>query len=113
MRPTWVPGAWAATTAPPAAPPRRRSALLGQSRTPDQTTGLGCLIPLWCRVALAATDEWAAAVRALVNVGRKPLAESLGLALPSSLEGERAMWALVTELSRLRYHERAAALDAY
>lgn len=74
---------------------------------------LGCLIPLWYRAALAATDEWAAAVRALVNVGRKPLAESLGLALPSNLEGERAMWALVTKLSRVPYHERAAALDAY
>jgi len=74
---------------------------------------LGCLIPLWYRAALAATDEWAAAVRALVNVGRKPLAESLGLGLPSSLEGERAMWALVTKLSRLPYHGRAAAVDAY
>ncbi|MGW7710976.1 hypothetical protein [Streptomyces sp. NPDC054771] len=74
---------------------------------------LGCLIPLWYRAALVATDEWAAAVRALVNVGRKPLAESLGLALPSSLEGERLMWALVTKLSRLPYHERAAALDVY
>lgn len=74
---------------------------------------LGCLVPLWYRAALAATDEWAAAVRALVNVGRKPLAESLCLALPSSLEAERAMWALVTKLSRLPYHERAEALDAY
>ncbi|MEE4495158.1 hypothetical protein [Streptomyces sp. BE230] len=74
---------------------------------------LGCLMPLWYRAAIAATDEWAAAVRALVNVGRKPLAESLGLALPSSLEGERAMWALVTKLSRLPYHERATALDVH
>jgi hypothetical protein len=71
------------------------------------------LIPLWYRAALTATDEWAAAVRALVNVGRKPLAESLGLALPSSLEEERVMWTLVTKLSRLPYHERASALDAY
>ncbi|MFF4146550.1 hypothetical protein ACFY0A_35585 [Streptomyces sp. NPDC001698] len=74
---------------------------------------LGCLVPVWYRAALAGTDEWAAAVRALVNVGRKPLAESLGLTVPSNLEEERAMWALVTKLSRLPYHERAAALDVY
>ncbi|MGO4757857.1 hypothetical protein AB4212_56225, partial [Streptomyces sp. 2MCAF27] len=71
------------------------------------------LIPLWYRSAVTATDEWAAAVRALVNVGRKPLAESLGLALPTELAAERTMWRLVSRLSRLPYHERAAALDPY
>lgn len=74
---------------------------------------LGCLIPLWYRSTVVAVDEWAAAVRALVNVGRKPLAESLGLALPSDLEAERTMWGLVTKLSRLPYSERRAALDPY
>ncbi|MCM2430797.1 hypothetical protein [Streptomyces sp. RKAG337] len=74
---------------------------------------LGCLIPLWYRSTVVAVDEWAAAVRALVNVGRKPLAESLGLALPSDLEAERTMWALVTKLSRLPYNERRSALDPY
>ncbi|KAK1181407.1 hypothetical protein B7755_026655 [Streptomyces sp. NBS 14/10] len=74
---------------------------------------LVALIPLWYRSAVTATDEWAAAVRALVNVGRKPLAESLGLALPSELAAERTMWTLVCLLSRAPYHERAAALDPY
>nr|WP_206314367.1 hypothetical protein [Streptomyces coryli] len=74
---------------------------------------LGCLTPLWYRSAVAATDEWAAAVRALVNTGRKPLAESLGLVLPRDVEREREMWSLVTKMSRLPYHERAAALDAF
>ncbi|MFK0279838.1 hypothetical protein ACIQVL_05095 [Streptomyces sp. NPDC090499] len=74
---------------------------------------LAGLIPLWYRAAVSATDEWAAAVRALVNLGRKPLAESLGFALPATLEEERSMWTLVCRLSRLPYHERAAALDRY
>ncbi|MGD6749155.1 hypothetical protein [Streptomyces sp. BH105] len=71
------------------------------------------LCPIWYRSAVSATDEWAASVRALVNVGRKPLAESLGLALPARLEDERTMWSLVVKMSRLAYHERASALDAY
>ncbi|SFF04178.1 hypothetical protein SAMN05216251_107334 [Actinacidiphila alni] len=71
------------------------------------------LIPVWYRCAVVATDEWAAAVRALVNVGRKPLAESLGLRLPADLAAERAMWTLVTRQSRTAYSDRTAALDAY
>jgi hypothetical protein len=68
-------------------------------------TGI-CLIilaPVWYRAAVAATDEWAAAVRALVNLGRKPLAEGLGLNLPKSLEDERRMWKLVTRMSNRPY----------
>ncbi|MFZ3492904.1 hypothetical protein ACODT5_06655 [Streptomyces sp. 5.8] len=73
----------------------------------------GVLIPVWYRAAVSATDEWAAAVRALVNSGRKPLAESLGLVLPGELADERRMWALVSKMSRLPYHERAAELDSF
>jgi hypothetical protein len=74
-----------------------------------------CLLtPVWYRCAVIATDEWAAAVRALVNVGRKPLAASLGLALPADLASERTMWALVTRQSRTAHNDRtAAALDPY
>ncbi|MGW3943896.1 hypothetical protein [Streptomyces phaeochromogenes] len=74
---------------------------------------LGCLVPVWYRSAVAATDEWTAAVRALVNLGRKPLAEGLGLILPEELEEERAMWALVSKLSRVPYGDGATALDPY
>ncbi|MFE2558598.1 hypothetical protein ACFXGT_21745 [Streptomyces sp. NPDC059352] len=73
----------------------------------------GLLIPVWYRAAVSATDEWAAAVRALVNTGRKPLAESLGLLLPGELGREREMWALVSKMSRLPHHERAAGLDTF
>ncbi|MER7540104.1 hypothetical protein ABTX77_35790 [Streptomyces sp. NPDC097704] len=71
------------------------------------------LIPVWYRAAVSATDEWSAAVRALVNTGRKPLAGSLGLLLPGELAGEREMWALVSKMSRLPHHERAAGLDVF
>ncbi|WP_432070860.1 hypothetical protein [Streptomyces sp. AA1529] len=77
------------------------------------TIVLAALIPVWYRSAVTATDEWAAAVRAMVNVGRKPLAASLGLALPQTLAAERDMWRMVSRLSRIPYHERAAALDRY
>jgi len=73
----------------------------------------GLLIPVWYRAAVSATDEWSAAVRALVNTGRKPLAESLGLLLPGKLACEREMWALVSKMSRLPHHERAAGLDPF
>ncbi|MEV8321291.1 hypothetical protein AB0Q95_44810 [Streptomyces sp. NPDC059900] len=74
---------------------------------------LAALVPVWYRSAVTATDEWAAAVRALVNTGRKPLAASLGLALPDTLAAERDMWSMVSRLSRIPYHERASALDQY
>lgn len=64
---------------------------------------LVALIPIWYHAAVAATDEWAAAVRALVNLGRKPLAEALGRVLPRELEDERATRQLVTRMSRRPY----------
>ncbi|MGW3284802.1 hypothetical protein ACWDR3_09180 [Streptomyces sp. NPDC001002] len=74
---------------------------------------LAALVPVWYRCAVSATDEWAAAVRALVNVGRLPLAASLGLDMPKELAAERVMWSLVSRIPRIPYHEHAAALDRY
>ncbi|MEU2502304.1 hypothetical protein [Streptomyces albogriseolus] len=68
---------------------------------------LCALIPLWYRSAVYATDEWAAAVRAMVNLGRKPLADALGLVLPKQLAEERTMWQLVTRMSRRPYRDAA------
>ncbi|WP_405639583.1 hypothetical protein [Streptomyces sp. NBC_00019] len=73
---------------------------------------LCALIPLWYRSAVYATDEWAAAVRAMVNLGRKPLADALGLVLPQRLAEERAMWQLVTRMSRRPYRDAADAAFA-
>jgi hypothetical protein len=71
------------------------------------------LTPEWYRYAVSTTDEWAAAVRALVNVGRRPVAASLGLQVSKELGAERTMWSLVSRLPRIPYHERAAALDHF
>ncbi|MFJ9415885.1 hypothetical protein ACIRPT_17150 [Streptomyces sp. NPDC101227] len=93
-----------ATLAVPGAAP---APLLGTA------AALVALLPLWYRCAVNATDEWAAAVRALVNTGRKPLAEALGVVLPHRLADERRMWRLLSTLHRRPYQERAAALDAF
>ncbi len=50
------------------------------------------LSPLWYRMAVTATAEWSASVRAIVDLGRKPLATALGLQLPRTLDTERDMW---------------------
>ncbi|MFG3064840.1 hypothetical protein ACGFYM_40830 [Streptomyces sp. NPDC048231] len=68
---------------------------------------MGGLVPLWYRSSVYATDEWAAAVRAMVNLGRKPLADALGLVLPPQLSEERTMWQLVTRMSRRPYRDAA------
>ena len=64
--------------------------------------------------AIRATDRWDATVRGLVNLGRIPLAESLGLRIPDSLEQEREMWRRVNWLVRLDFDERIQPeLDNY
>ncbi|AXK34741.1 hypothetical protein DVA86_20890 [Streptomyces armeniacus] len=81
------------------------------AQLPVTAAVLLALIPVWYRCAVTSTDEWAAAVRALVNTGRRPLADSLGLVLPQDLAREREMWMLVTRMSRRPY--RDAAVDAF
>jgi hypothetical protein len=71
------------------------------------------LIPLWYRLAVEATDEWAAAFRGLIDIGRKPLADALGLAMPATLEQERRMWELQSRLSRRPYSASDADLDRF
>jgi hypothetical protein len=61
--------------------------------------GLPLLAAVWYRVAVVATDDWAGAVRAMVNLGRRPLATSIGLTIPDTIAGERVMWSLATELA--------------
>jgi hypothetical protein len=89
------------------------STAAGTSAVATTAVVLVVLIPMWYCCAVSATDEWAAAVRPLVNVGRHPLAASLGLDIPKELAVERTMWSLVSRLPRIPYHEHAAALDHY
>jgi hypothetical protein len=44
------------------------------------------------RGAIAATNAWSDAVRAVVDLGRLPLAAAMGLSVPDRLEDERRMW---------------------
>jgi hypothetical protein len=75
--------------------------------------GLVALAFWWYRIAVTSTDDWAAATRALVNIGRRPLATGLGLDMPPRLEQERAMWATVSRLSARPYDSKSADGDAY
>jgi hypothetical protein len=64
----------------------------------------GVAIAVVCyRLAVLATDEWAAAVRALVDHGRRGVAAAFGLSIPSDLNGERLMWRAVNTLVRRPY----------
>lgn len=79
-------------------------------------TTIAVLLPLtllWNRLAVVATDEWAGAVRAMVNLGRHPLAAALGLTVADRIEEERTMWHLVSDLVRTGCHPGQTALDTY
>jgi hypothetical protein len=75
--------------------------------------GLPLLAVVWYRVAVVATDDWAGAVRAMVNLGRQPLTASMGLALPREIEAERTMWTRTVRFVVDPYSPRAAALDEF
>jgi len=63
--------------------------------------GVGVLIlgPVLCyRMAVTSTSYWSGTVKAMVNLGRFPLAQSLGLTMPATLDRERAMWTALTQL---------------
>ncbi|HEX8347874.1 MAG TPA: hypothetical protein VF657_24540 [Actinoplanes sp.] len=68
---------------------------------------------VWYRVAVVTTDDWAAAMRALVNLGRKPLATSLGLDLPAQFPRERDMWSAVSRISARPYDSLQERLDEF
>ena len=57
------------------------------------------LIPACYRGALLSTAYWRNTCCAVVNLGRKPLAEGLGLVLPPTLAQERVMWERVAGLN--------------
>ncbi|MGW3458989.1 hypothetical protein ACWDE9_05110 [Streptomyces olivaceoviridis] len=61
----------------------------------------------------SAAPEWTRPQNesALVHLGRRPLAEALGLVLPGGLAEERTMGRLVTRISRRRY--TPAAVTAF
>jgi hypothetical protein len=68
------------------------------------------LVPAWYQAAVAATANWRSSVQALVNLGRKPLAEALGIELPQDLARERDMWRKVGWLIKYRYNDQLTSL---
>lgn len=72
------------------------------------------LAPVWYRLAVVTTDQWAAAVQTLVDLGRKPLAEAYGVALPTKIVDERVMWERLSRFASREYDpSRAAQLDEH
>lgn len=64
----------------------------------------GIVIAISCyRLALLATDEWDAAVRALVDHGRAGVAAAFGLHIPADFDSEREMWQAICTLVRRPY----------
>jgi hypothetical protein len=58
--------------------------------------GCALLAPLAYRLAVAQVEEWRLAVVALVDLARVPLAERLGLTMPTDITDERDMWQAVS-----------------
>jgi hypothetical protein len=63
----------------------------------------------WYRVAIWGCGYWLATVQAMVNVGRLPLAESLGLVLPETFDRERELWTTATDFVNSPFAPGAAA----
>jgi hypothetical protein len=69
---------------------------------------------LWYRLAVVTTDDWAAAIRAMVDIGRKTLADAVGLAIPQELELERKMWQAYSRFVRRPFQEgKSVSLDQF
>ncbi len=54
--------------------------------------GAAATVPLSYRLAVRNVKDWGDAVKALVNLGRIPLADHFGLSMPDELSEERNMW---------------------
>jgi hypothetical protein len=54
------------------------------------------LARFWYKAAVVVCSYWASTVRALVNIGRGPLANQLGVSIPVTIHGEREMWEAVS-----------------
>ena len=57
------------------------------------------LVALWYSLAVGAAQDYGQSLRALVDIGRFPLAEALGLGIPLNRVEERKMWKALTNLA--------------
>ncbi|MEU0215678.1 hypothetical protein ABZ281_11350 [Streptomyces sp. NPDC006265] len=77
------------------------------------SAALVVLSRFWYVIAYTAAGEWAATQQALANLGRKPLADALGLKLPDNLDDERTMWRRVTYFVQNPYEQDVEYFDAF
>jgi len=72
------------------------------------------LMPFSYQLAAINTSYWSETYRAIINVGRFDLADSLGLDMPPTLELEREMWGVVNAFMFYPYEEEwASKLDRF
>lgn len=64
------------------------------------------LVFLFYRGAVVAAHEWRKTIEAVVDLGRRPLASSLDLTLPASVESEREMWRVVGQIVKYPYTQK-------
>jgi len=86
----------------------------GRWNTTVLLVGVGSLLLLWpCyRGAVSATTAIRVGVQALVDLGRKPLLDALGLSLPPRMDDERYMWGRISSWVFYEYTpERAEQLQ--
>ena len=65
---------------------------------------------LFYRLAVLQCDKWRSAMQAMINLGRKPLAEALGYTLPPEPKAEREFWRTVSIFLKYPYHEDVSEL---
>ena len=64
-------------------------------------------------MAVVSTTYWKINVQALVNLGRKKLAEEMELRIPESLDQEREMWGLLISFVYFGDEESGKGLDKF
>lgn len=68
---------------------------------------------VWNRLIYAAVRSWRSALRAVVDLGRAPLADALKLSLPVSIEQEQEMWKTVVWALRDRHKPSIIQLEKF
>lgn len=77
--------------------------------------GIGALVLIWPAylALIQRVGEYRSAIQALVNLGRKPLAEALGYPLPADVGRELYLWANLTRYVRDGDPTRIKRVDRY
>jgi hypothetical protein len=88
---------------------------LGLGEPASMILGLasGLAVPLAYYGALRNMKDWANSVRALINLGRLPVASGVGVQLPWKLEDERRMWQALSGVLHYRDDNWRPWLDVF